>query len=445
MRTRGILPWGDFMNSLWSDTAALPRREPLTEDLHTDVLVIGGGITGLLCAWQLQQAGISCVLVEADTICGGITKNTTAKITAQHGLLYSQLLRKFDAETAKKYLHANEQALREYQTLCQGIDCDFETKDAYVYSLNDPKKIEDECAALEQLGYSAERHSELPLPFPVAGAVSFPRQAQFHPLKFAAALSERLSIYEHTRVRELRKMQAVTEHGTITAEKIIVATHFPFLNKHGSYFLKQYQHRSYVIALENAPDVDGMYVDEAQRGMSFRNAEGLLLLGGGDHRTGKSGGGWNELKQFAACYFPQSKERCRWATQDCMTLDGVPYIGRYSKNTPDLYVATGFNKWGMTSAMTASLLLKDLVTGHENPYQDIFSPSRTILRPQLAVNAAEATVNLLTPSGKRCPHLGCALKWNAQEHSWDCPCHGSRFEADGTLIDNPATGDLPLK
>lgn len=139
---------------------------------------------------------------------------------------------------------------------------------------------------------------------------------------------------------------------------------------------------------------------------------------------------------------PGAKEVCRWATQDCMTLDGVPYIGQYSKRTPNLYVATGFNKWGITSSMVASMVLCDLVQGRENPYADIFSPSRTMLRPQLFINGFEAAVNLLTPTKPRCPHMGCALKWHPQEHSWDCPCHGSRFADDGKLLDNPATGDL---
>ena len=276
----------------------------------------------------------------------------------------------------------------------------------------------------------------------MAGALKFPNQAQFHPLKFVSAISKDLHIYEHTPVRELANTTAVTDHGKISAKKIIVATHFPFLNKHGSYFLKLYQHRSYVIALENAPDVGGMYVDEAQKGMSFRNYRNLLLIGGGDHRTGKRGGGWEELRDFAARHYPGAEEKYSWATQDCMSLDGVPYIGPYSASTSNLYVATGFNKWGMTSSMVAAMILSDLVQGKENPYADVFSPSRTILRPQLAVNGFEAIVNLLTPSARRCPHLGCALKWNSTEHSWDCPCHGSRFTEDGKLIDNPATGDL---
>ena len=203
-----------------------------------------------------------------------------------------------------------------------------------------------------------------------------------------------------------------------------------------------YQHRSYVLALDNAQNVNGMYVDVDQKGMSFRNYGNLLLIGGGAHRTGKTGGNWKELRNFAQQYYPSAAEKYHWATQDCMTLDGVPYIGPYSANTSDLYVATGFNKWGMTSSMVSAMILCDLIQGKQNPYAEVFSPSRTILRPQLAINVFETAVNLLTPTTKRCPHLGCALKWNPYEHTWDCPCHGSRFKEDGGLIDNPATRNL---
>jgi glycine/D-amino acid oxidase-like deaminating enzyme len=430
------------MKSIWSDTSELPAFERLNGKLKTDVLIIGGGLAGVLCAYMLEQAGADYALVEADTICSGITKNTTAKITSQHGLLYDKLIREFGAERARMYLEANEAALEKYRRLCQDIDCDFETKDAFVYSLRDKIKIEQELSALDKIGYRAEFAERLPLPFFVAGAVKFKDQAQFHPLKFVSAVAQGLKIYEHTTVLELAEHTARTDHGIITANQIIVATHFPFINKHGSYFLKMYQHRSYVLALEGAPDVGGMYVDEAEKGMSFRNYENMLLIGGGDHRTGKQGGNWRELTDFAGRHYPGAHEAYRWATQDCMTLDGVPYIGHYSKNTPDFYVATGFNKWGMTSSMVSAMLLSDMVTGKENPYAPVFSPSRTILRPQLAVNAFEAVKNLLTISKKRCPHLGCALKWNPLEHSWDCPCHGSRFTETGKLIDNPATGDL---
>lgn len=433
------------MNSIWPDSVEFPSFKQLKKDIKTDVLIIGGGITGILCAHMLEQAGVDYVLVEADKLCNGITKNTTAKISIQHGLIYHKLVKRFGLEKARMYLDANVAALQEYRKLCQNIDCHFETKDNLVYSLNSPAKLEKELHALNQLGYTADYVGKLPLPLSNAGAVRFENQAQFHPLKFLAEISKGLSIYEHTKVKELMPNTAMTEYGRITAQNIIVTTHFPFLNKHGSYFLKMYQHRSYVIAYENAPDVKGMYVDENDKGFSFRNYDNLLLIGGGDHRTGKHGGNWKEISEFATAHYPDAQARYYWATQDCMTLDEVPYIGAYSKKTENLYVATGFNKWGMTSAMTAAMLLRDMITKKVCPYAPVFSPSRTMLRTQLFMNAFEATTNLLTPTTKRCPHLGCALKWNPQERSWDCPCHGSRFTEHGELIDNPATGDLNTK
>ncbi len=429
------------MNPIWLETARLPQFDPLNGNLTTDVLVIGGGIAGLLCAYQLTQAGVDCVLVEASRICGGTTRGTTAKITAQHGLIYHKLIQRFGAEKARLYLEANIAALKRYRTLCQTIDCDFAEEDTFVYSADDRKKLEQELAALDRLGFGAELVTDLPLPFPVAGAVRFPRQARFHPLKFAAAIAKGLRIFEHTKVLELAPGKAVTNHGTITAERTIIATHFPMLNKHGGYFLKLYQHRSYVLALENGQKLNGMYVDENSKGLSFRNAGDFLLLGGGAHRTGKPGDGWRGLERFARRHYPEAREAARWAVQDCMTLDGVPYAGQYGTRTRGLYVAAGFNKWGMTSAMAAAALLADLAQGRKNPYAPLFSPGRTVFRPQLAINGWESIVGLLTPTAPRCPHMGCALKYNPAEHSWDCPCHGSRFEEDGRLINNPAADD----
>ncbi len=430
------------MGSLWEETAPQPAFAPLQKDIRTDVLIIGGGMCGLLCAYLLHQAGVDYALVEADALCRGVTGGTTAKITLQHGLIYHRLIKMYGHEKARQYLQANQAALDEYAKLCAHIDCGFERKASYVYALDDSEKIRRETEALKALGMDAEYCASLPLPFPVAGAVKIADQAQFHPLQFAGALSQGLNIYGHTRVRELMGTGAVTSGGSIQAKRILVTTHFPFINKHGLYFLKLYQHRSYVLALRGAPLPDGMYVDAAQKGLSFRSYEDLLLLGGGGHRTGKQGGNWQELREFARKHYPQAQELGRWATQDCMSLDGVPYIGPYSRSTESLYVATGFNKWGMTSSMVAAMLLRDAVLGTDNPNSGVFDPSRSILHPQLALNAGETAMNLLTPTAKRCPHLGCALKWNPQEHTWDCPCHGSRFAQDGKLLDGPATGDL---
>lgn len=232
------------MESLWKETVNLPSFDTLKRDINTDVLVIGGGITGLLCAYFLKRSGVDCVLAEARRICGGITQNTTAKITVQHGLIYDKLIRNFGIEKAKLYFRANLSALEQYAELCRTIDCDFKRSDSYVYSVNGVKKLEKEFTALDKIGCDAEFVAELPLPFKVSGAVRIRNQAEFNPLKFLSEISKGLNIYENTEISELRPDGAVSANGVISAKKIIVATHFPFINKHGSYFLKLYQHRS---------------------------------------------------------------------------------------------------------------------------------------------------------------------------------------------------------
>lgn len=430
------------MRSLWNETVTRHEFPTLESDVETDVLIIGGGIAGILTAYFLQQNDVPYVLVEKDRICGGTTGNTTAKITFQHGLCYHKMLQSSGLERADMYLQANRMAFGKYAALCREIDCGYEIKNNYVYATDDRQKLEDEISALSKIGYNAVFAKDLPLPINTVGAVCFDDQAQFHPLRFLYAVAKGLNIYEHTFVREMEGTTAVTDRARISAGKVIVTTHFPMINKHGSYFLKLYQHRSYVMALENAQNVDGMYVDESRTGFSFRNYGDLLLLGGGGHRTGKSGGNWDELRQFAREQYPHAAERYFWAAQDCMSLDHIPYIGRYSKNTANLYTASGFNKWGMTGAMLSAVLLSDRICGRHNGFEEAFDPSRSIIRPQLFVNGFESIKNLLTPTKKRCPHLGCALKWNPAEHSWDCACHGSRFDESGKVLDNPANGDL---
>ena len=259
------------MNSIWEINAHCPHFDRLSGDMNVDVLIVGGGITGILCARALKDANVDYALIEADKICGGITQNTTAKITIQHGLMCDRLIREFGIEKARKYFEANNDALKEYRRLCAHIDCDFEESDAYLYSTDDKNKIEKEAKAYEKIGIKAERTDKLPLPVSVAGALRVSGQAEFNPLKFLYEIAKDLRIYENTKAIEFAPCEVRTNRGKIRAKKIIIATHFPIINKHGGYFAKMYQHRSYVLALKDAPKINGMYIDENEKGLSFRN------------------------------------------------------------------------------------------------------------------------------------------------------------------------------
>lgn len=476
------------MKSVWSESCKFRKREALNKDIKTDVLVIGAGIAGVLTAYMLKQKGREVVLIDAAEIASGNTKNTTAKITSQHDLIYSKLITEFGEEKARQYAKANELAIKKYKEIIEDkrIECDFEEKPAYVYSLNEVDVLKEEVEAAKNLGIDAEFVQEVNLPFKIKGAVKFNNQAQFNPLKFLKGISNELVIYENTRALEIKENLVVTSGGNITANNIVVATHYPIMNAPGYYFMKMHQERSYVLALENTSEIDGMYIDLNKEGYSFRTYNNLLLLGGISHRTGENeeGGSYDELRKVAKKLYPKAKEKYYWSAQDCMTIDGIPYIGRYSSETPNIYVATGFNKWGMTSSMVSAMIISDMILEKENDFSEIFSPRRFDLSlsiNNIANDLIETAKNFIAqkvsiPSSEiehiknghggiieyngekvgvyknkegkeffvstKCTHLGCQLSWNSDELTWDCPCHGSRFDYKGRLIGSPATKDL---
>ncbi|ABG83188.1 FAD-dependent oxidoreductase [Clostridium perfringens] len=476
------------MKSVWSESCKFRKREALNKDIKTDVLVIGAGIAGVLTAYMLKQKGRDVVLIDAAEIASGNTKNTTAKITSQHDLIYSKLIAEFGEEKARQYAKANELAIKKYKEIIEDkrIECDFEEKPAYVYSLNEVDVLKEEVEAAKNLGIDAEFVQEANLPFKINGAVKFNNQAQFNPLKFLKGISNELVIYENTRALEIKENLVVTSGGNITANNIVVATHYPIMNAPGYYFMKMHQERSYVLALENTSEIDGMYIDLNKEGYSFRTYNNLLLLGGISHRTGENeeGGSYDELRKVAKRLYPKAKEKYYWSAQDCMTIDGIPYIGRYSSETPNIYVATGFNKWGMTSSMVSAMIISDMILEKENDFSEIFSPRRFDLSlsiNNIANDLIETAKNFIAqkvyiPSSEiehiknghggiieyngekvgvyknkegkeffvstKCTHLGCQLSWNSDELTWDCPCHGSRFDYKGRLIGSPATKDL---
>ena len=474
--------------SIWQQTAQIDPRPPLPGDLRTDAVILGGGMAGLLTAHQLQQRGMRAVVLEAGRIAGGQTGHTTAKITSQHGICYDALIQKFGINKAGQYARANELAIREYARIIRngGIDCDFHETFACVYSTVSEAPMHREAEAAASLGIPARFTAETELPFPVAGAVRFDRQARFHPLKFLQSICRSLEIYENTRALSVEGEEVRTPQGIVRAKHIVFATHFPFVNFPGWYFLRMHQERSYVLALESDWLPEGMYLGADADGLSFREACGRLLMGGGSHRTGENsaGGRYDQLLSRARELLPASREAGRWSAQDCITLDGVPYIGPFSPSAPGWYVATGFGKWGMTGSMVAAMLISEQICGHIPDWAEIFLPSRFSLSAsarELATDTAQAFKGLSKelfsisedsladlPRGHggivavdghkagvykdvdgichivapRCPHLGCELEWNPDELSWDCPCHGSRFRYDGSLIDNPAQANL---
>ena len=476
------------MESVWSESCKIAKRESLNKDIKTDILVIGAGIAGILTAYMLKEKGRDVVLIDGDKIAGGNTKNTTAKITSQHNLIYHKLISEFGEEKARQYAKANELAIKKYKEIIgeRKIDCDFEERPAYVYSLNETYFLKDEVEAAKKLGINAEFVEETELPFKVEGAVKFNNQAQFNPLKFLENISKDLTIYENTRAIEIRRNEVVTNKGKITANYIVIATHYPIMNAPGYYFLKMHQERSYVIALENVDKINGMDIDVDESGYSFRNYKDLILLGGIKQRTGdnETGGSYDKLREASKELYPKSKEKYHWSAQDCMTLDGIPYIGRYSDDTPNIYVATGFNKWGMTSSMVSAMIISDIILEKENDFKEIFSPKRFDLSLSInnvAKDISETAKNFIAqkiyiPSSQiehiqnghggiveyngekvgvykdkngkeyivstKCAHLGCELKWNADELTWDCPCHGSRFDYKGRLIGGPAVKNI---
>lgn len=453
------------MESLWrKQTGEIEARTGSKEKKeHWEIIVIGAGMAGILTAYYLKKAGLQVLVLEADRIASGQTGRTTAKITSQHGLKYDDLIKTAGREKAILYAEANQKAIDEYERLIreEKIDCQFKRCPAYLYveelerdeDHTDIKKIAKnnkqltnltkEAQAVSDLGLPASFTPETELPFPVAGAIRFENQARFSPLEFIRHLTKELEIWENTQVIGIRGNEVITKGEKIQADKIVVAAHYPFVNRFGFYFMRQHQERSYVLALSGCKEIEGMYLGLGDDGLSFRQAGEYLLLGGGGHRTGenKSGGKYAFLEQAAKQYFPEGRIEARWSAQDCMPHDGIPFIGKYSIFTPNLYVATGFQKWGMTSSMVAAQILRDTLCQKENPYAKLFTPQRCYFRAagkllfDTGVSIKGLTQGLF---GKRCSHMGCKLEWNPDEQSWDCPCHGSRFDKEGKLLDNPA-------
>lgn len=439
------------MATVW-ENANFTQRESLRGITAADCTVIGAGLAGIMIAYELQQRGFSVVLLEADRIAAGATARTTAKITSQHGIIYSKIARKIGKDHAKLYFESNQSAIDRFEEIIgrERIDCDFRRVPAYLYSTKGSYELlrEEMYAALGGAKCSYTRDTELP--FEVRGALRVENQAQFHPLKFLQALSKGLQIYEKSPVTGIEENRVLTAQGEVRTQYIINACHYPFINFPGCYFLRQHQERSYLVALKTEKRLDGMYLD-IDNGHTLRSFEGGILVGGEKHRTGKNakGGCYCRLENFAKDLFPNAQITHSWSNQDVITHDGLPFIGRFSRKYPKMYIVTGFNKWGMSLSSVASMLIPDLICSKANDYEKLYTPERMNIRAgagEFLKDAGYSAVylfsGLLSKKERKCTHLGCRLQKNPDENTWECPCHGSQFDLKGRVNFSPAKRNI---
>jgi glycine/D-amino acid oxidase-like deaminating enzyme/nitrite reductase/ring-hydroxylating ferredoxin subunit len=491
--------------SFWLDTTSQPNYPTLNEDLKVDVAIIGGGFVGISTAYLLSQLGVKTAVFEANRILQGTTGHTTAKVTSQHGLIYSKISSQMNVELAKQYADANEAASKMIERIASenGIACDYTRESAYVYTLQDEnvERIAEEVKTANSLGIKANYIEKIPLDFPIKAAVRFDDQAKFHPRKFLLPLAEIVTrnncrIYEQSKIvklEESNEITLITDQGKrIKAERVVIASHYPCLNKPGFYFARIYTDRSYVIAIKAKEKYPGgMYITAEDPSRSLRSQRSdtgeLIFVGGEHHKTGQGKDTklyYEALIEFAKEKFTVEDIPYRWSAQDCMTLDNIPYVGQFTKKSPKIYVATGFGKWGMTNSMASAMLLSDLIIKGNSPFQEVYSPARKTTLASIGTlvsqnaNVAKELIEskgsiptnnieikpgegkVILSDGQKtgafrddqgilhivdttCTHMGCELQWNSAERSWDCPCHGSRFNYEGDIIEGPAV--KPLK
>ena len=490
--------------SYWLDSTNETNYPTLEKDIKVDIAIIGGGITGITTALLLKNEGYKVALIEADKIVQGTTGHTTAYITSQHDIIYSNLIKSMGIEKAKQYADANEGAIDFIEKMVKkyNIDCDFCRLPAYIYTTDESytDTIKAEAKAAKSLGIKAKYIEELDLPFAIRGALCFENQAQFHPRKYLLKIAENISgndsqIYEHTRAVDIKHdnlYTVITDTGfKVIASKVVLASHFPFYDGLGLYFARLRPQRSYVISAIIKDELPkGTFVDAGEAGWYFRSQNykdgQMIIIGGQEHKTAHGGDmikHYVNLKNYAEKNFNVEKFLYRWSTQDYITLDGVPYVGKLTSSSENIYVATGYGEWGMTNGTAAANILRDIIVKDESPYQEVYDPSRNTsadgiknffkenfdVAKQLIkgkLHVGQYNFDLKNDEGKiieidgerygayrdkngelhivdiTCTHLGCELKWNSAEKSWDCPCHGSRFTFEGDIIEGPAVSGL---
>lgn len=498
-----------FPESLWRDTAELPAFPKLNGSHETDVAVVGAGITGITTAYLLAKAGYQVTLLEAGTILNGTTGFTSAKITAQHGMIYGDLLKYFGKEQARQYFDANQKAMEWMIHTVEDLQlsCGLSRDDAFLYAeAGDDEtraQLEKEFEAYRTLGLPGEWLDTLSLPLGAQGVIKMPGQARFHPLQYLLGLLKSFldrggTVFEHTTIGEKveqqqGKLTLYTEQSqhAITCKHAVSASHFPFYDGGAFYFSRLHAERSYCLAIQPEASFEGgMYLSAGPKKRSLRTVdwEGqrLVIVGGENHKTGQgicTIGHYEKLELFAEQLLGIKVMPYRWSTQDLITVDQVPYIGKLSDGK-EIYIATGFAKWGMTSGTLAAQMITDQIQGKDSPYRELYHPTRFKANPGIKnfitqnTDVARELISgklaithkktrdlkrdegaVVMHEGKRvgayrdldghlhlvdrtCTHMGCETEWNVGERTWDCPCHGSRFSYDGAVLEGPAT--LPL-
>ncbi|HEX2951138.1 MAG TPA: FAD-dependent oxidoreductase [Armatimonadota bacterium] len=490
--------------SLWLDTTPTTAYGTMHPDVTVDVAIIGGGIAGLTTGLLLAQAGKRVVLLERGRIVTHVTGFTTAKLTANHGLIYHHLIEKFDEDRARTYAQANTAALRYVGAYTEklGIECDLQQMPAFTYSVSDDERqqLREEAAAAASCGLPASYTEEVPLPFATVGAVRFDDQYIFHPRKYLLAVAEDFVhagglICENTRTTKIEEQDdrclVTTDEGTVQARDVVIATNFPIYDPK-LFFARLTTGQSYVLGVKlEKPFPAGMFysTDAAEHSLRPHWAgtdHEIVLVGGETHPTGKGGDTvqrYLHLENWARKKLPLKSIEYHWSTHDTQSYDKVPMIGKLTSSTQHLYVATGFKGWGMSHGTVAGLLLRDEITGKQTSWSTLFNPNRftsfasgellasnvsivsTLIKGKFASYAesiadlpnddarvvevdgakiavyrdAQGTVHAISAA---CTHMGCIVTWNTAEKTWDCPCHGSRFDCDGHVVHAPAINDL---
>lgn len=491
--------------SYWVQSVEADEHPALGSDLECDVAVIGAGIVGVTTALELVRGGARVALLEARRIGSGATGYTTAKASSLHGLTYASLESSLGEKVARTYGEANQAGLSRIvaESDALGLDCDLRRKPNFTYteSPEQASKLMEEAGTAKRLGLPASFVTEVDeLPYEVAAAVRFADQAEFHPLKYlhglaAAAEEAGCEVHERTRVVSVDQgdpCRVRTESGqTVSAGHVIVATHLPILDR-GLYFARSHPERSYVLLARLRGGVpQGMYLSDERPAHSLRSVptpDGeLLMIGGESHKVGQSDESerYRALEEWARERFEVESIEHRWATQDHLSADELPFVGRLWPFTGRVLTATGFRKWGLAMGTEAATILSDRVLGRDSDHAGAFSPirlhplaggptflkenanvARHFIGDRLKRGSAEdlgsgegAVVGAglgqraayRDPDGElhtlsaRCTHLGCIVAFNEAERTWDCPCHGSRFGIDGEVLEGPAVHPLKPK